>query len=108
MGRRLLDQLQERVPGGIGELVCLVKNVDLRTALDRLQDDALADFRMSSIPRWEAASISITSSDVPAEIEIYEWQTPHGSAVGPFSQLTPFARIRASDVLPVPREPANK
>ncbi len=43
MGRRLLDQLQERVPGRVGELVRLVEDVDLRPALDRLEHDALAD-----------------------------------------------------------------
>jgi len=40
---RLLDQLQQRVPGGIRELVRLVEDVDLVAALDRLQHDALAD-----------------------------------------------------------------
>jgi hypothetical protein len=34
--RRLLDQLQERVEGGVRELVRLVEDVDLLTALDRL------------------------------------------------------------------------
>ena len=41
--RRLLDQLQERVPRGVGELVRLVEDVDLEAALDRLEDDVLAD-----------------------------------------------------------------
>jgi hypothetical protein len=41
--RRLLDQLQERVPGRIGELVRLVEDVDLVAPLRRLQDHALAD-----------------------------------------------------------------
>jgi hypothetical protein len=41
--RRLLDQLQERVPGGLGQLMGLVEDVDLRAALDRLQHDAVAD-----------------------------------------------------------------
>ena len=41
--RRLLDQLQERVPGGVGELVRLVEDVDLVAPLDRLEDDAVAD-----------------------------------------------------------------
>ena len=31
-----------------------------------------------------------------------------GSGVGPFSQLTILARIRAVDVLPVPRGPQNR
>src|SRR6185369_974258 len=43
MGRRLLDQLQQRVEGGRGELVRLVEDVDLVAALGRLEDDALAD-----------------------------------------------------------------
>ena len=41
--RRLLDQLQQRVPGGIRELVRLVEDVDLVAPLRRLEDDALAD-----------------------------------------------------------------
>ena len=41
--RRLLDQLQQGVEGGVRELVRLVEDVDLVAALDRLQDDALAD-----------------------------------------------------------------
>ena len=43
VGRRLLDQLQQRVPGCVGELVRLVEDVDLEAALDRLEHDALAD-----------------------------------------------------------------
>ena len=41
--RRLLDQLQERVPGGVRELVRLVEDVDLVAPLDRLEHDAVAD-----------------------------------------------------------------
>ena len=43
VGRRLLDQLQERVPGGVRELVRLVEDVDLVAALGGLEDDAVAD-----------------------------------------------------------------
>ena len=43
VGRRLLDQLQERVPRLRGQLVRLVDDVDLVAALDRLQHGALAD-----------------------------------------------------------------
>ena len=63
---------------------------------------------MSSIPRCEAASISTTSSDVPAAIETHAWQTLSGVAVGPVSQLSALARIRAIEVLPVPRGPAKR
>ena len=64
--------------------------------------------RMSSIPRCEAASISITSSEVPLAIETQAWQTLSGVAVGPAAQLSALARIRAIDVLPVPRGPAKR
>ena len=63
---------------------------------------------MSSMPRWEAASISITSSEVPLVIEVHAWQVLSGLAVGPCAQLMPLARMRASEVLPVPRGPANR
>ena len=43
VGRRLLDQLQEGVPGLRGQLVRLVDDVDLVAALDRLQHGAVAD-----------------------------------------------------------------
>ena len=43
VGRRFLDQLQERVPGGVRELVRLIEDVDLVTALGRLEDDPVAD-----------------------------------------------------------------
>ena len=60
---------------------------------------------MSSIPRFEAPSISRTSTSLPAEIP---WQSSHSLqgtppvAVGQFKAL---ARIRAVDVFPTPRAP---
>jgi len=63
---------------------------------------------MSSIPRWEAASISTTSSEVPSAIARQAWQVLSGVGVGPCSQFSALARIRASDVLPVPRGPAKR
>ena len=43
VGRGLLDQLEERVPGGVGELVRLVKDVDLVSPFRGLEHDALPD-----------------------------------------------------------------
>jgi hypothetical protein len=63
---------------------------------------------MSSIPRCDAASISITSSAVASWMRRQISHVPSGVAVGPFSQLSAFARIFASDVLPVPRGPENR
>ena len=63
---------------------------------------------MSSMPRWLAASSSITSTDVASWIERHDSHSLHGVGVGPCSQLTAFARILAIDVLPVPRGPAKR
>ena len=63
---------------------------------------------MSSTELLDAASISITSSEVAEAIETHESQTPHGSTVGPCSQFRQAARILAMLVLPVPREPTNR
>ena len=60
------------------------------------------------MPRCEAASISITSSEVPFEIETQAWQTLSRLGVGPALAVDALARIRASEVLPVPRGPANR
>src|SRR5919206_5188203 len=63
---------------------------------------------MSSTELFDAASISITSSDVAFAIETHDSQTPHGSSVGPFAQFSDAARIFAIDVFPVPRDPTNR
>ncbi len=63
---------------------------------------------MSSTELFDAASISITSSEVAPAIERQDSQTPHGVTVGPFTQFSDAARIFAIDVLPVPREPTNR
>ncbi len=63
---------------------------------------------MSSTERFEAASISITSSEVPAAIVRQGSHSPQGVRVGPCTQLSERARIFAIEVLPVPREPTNR
>ena len=63
---------------------------------------------MSSTELFEAASISITSSDVELAIDVHDSHSPHGSSVGPFTQFSERARIFATEVLPVPREPTNR
>ena len=63
---------------------------------------------MSSTELLDAASISMTSSDVALAIATHESQRPQGSIVGPDSQFRQAARIFAIDVLPVPREPTNR
>jgi hypothetical protein len=63
---------------------------------------------MSSTELFDAASISMTSSEFAAAIETHESQRPQGSTVGPCSQFRQAARIFAIDVLPVPREPTKR
>ena len=63
---------------------------------------------MSSTELFEAASISITSSEVALAMATQESHSPHGSTVGPCSQFRHAARIFAIEVLPVPREPTNR
>jgi hypothetical protein len=64
--------------------------------------------RMSSTELFDAASISITSSDVAEAIDRQESHSPQGEAVGPWTQFSEAARIFAIEVLPVPREPTNR
>ena len=70
--------------------------------------------RTSSMPRCEAASISMTSSDTASAMLRQCSQMPQGVAVGASTgsaavpvQLSDLARMRAVLVLPVPRGPAN-
>ena len=58
--------------------------------------------------RLLAASISMTSSAVPSDIETHASQTPQGVAVGPSTQFIALASIRAVLVLPVPRGPEKR
>ena len=66
--------------------------------------------RMSSTELFDAASISITSSERAAAIARQDSHSPQGSMVGwgSRSQFRHAARIFAIEVLPVPREPTNR
>ena len=63
---------------------------------------------MSSTELLDAASISITSSDVALAMATQDSHVPSGCVVGPCSQFRQAARILAMLVLPVPREPTNR
>src|SRR5579883_2454370 len=64
--------------------------------------------RISSMPRLLAASISRTSSAVPAIMARQFSHVLSGVAVGPFTQSMHRARIFAAEVLPEPRGPENR
>jgi hypothetical protein len=63
---------------------------------------------MASTPLLEAASSSWTSSEDPRLISTQDEHTPQGSPSDKAVQLRAMARIRAVDVLPVPRGPLNR
>ena len=54
--------------------------------------------RMSSTELFDAASISITSSELARAMAMHESHVPHGCTVGPCSQFKQAARIFAIDV----------
>ncbi len=65
--------------------------------------------RISSTLLRDAASTSMTSSDVPSAMATQLSHSPHGSPSSPrFVQFTAFASSRAVVVLPVPRGPENR
>jgi len=64
--------------------------------------------RISSIPRFDAASTSMTSSAVPASIARQFSHVLSGSGVGPCTQSIHRAKILAADVFPLPRGPENR
>src|SRR3954470_22734089 len=66
--------------------------------------------RTLSTPVLEAASISMTSMSSPRAIALQDSHLPHGLVVGlsDDSQLRALARMRAMEVLPVPRVPVKR
>jgi hypothetical protein len=65
--------------------------------------------RMLATPLFDAASSSSSQSTIrPWSTASQFGQTPQGSPAFGFSQLRTLARIRAVDVLPVPRGPLNR
>ena len=83
VGRRLLDQLQERVEGGIRQLVRLVEDVDLVAPLDRLEHNTLADLADVVDPTLRSCIHLDHVQRGPFAIATHEWQVPSGVVVGP-------------------------
>ncbi len=63
---------------------------------------------MSSIPRLDAASISMMSIWEFSMAMVQCAQVPQGCEVAPFSQSKAFANIRAVDVFPDPLRPEKR
>ena len=81
---------------------------DRAGAYDPTVWSAMMEVRTSSMLVSEAASISMTSTQVPSWIARQNRHTLHGFGVGPCSQLSDLASRRAVEVLPVPRGPQNR
>ena len=63
---------------------------------------------MASTPLFDAASSSMLENDEPFVTDTHDSHTEHGSPSSSFSQLSALARMRAVDVLPVPRGPEKR
>jgi hypothetical protein len=57
---------------------------------------------------FDAPSISITSRCEPSAIALHAGSLTSNSAFGPSVQFSAFAKIRAVEVLPVPRGPTKR
>ena len=64
--------------------------------------------RISSMPRFDAASISMTSTELPPEIAWHDSHVLHGSEPWRLVQFTDLASSLATVVLPVPLGPEKR
>jgi hypothetical protein len=106
--RRFLQDFEKRIEGGRGQHVDFIDDEDFVPAAGRSVFGAFPQ-----LPDIVDAGVRgcIDLEDVyrfPEAISWHEGQTLHGVIVGPFSQLSPLARIRAVVVLPTPRGPENR
>ena len=109
VGRGLLDELEQRVPRSRRQLVRLVDDVDLVAAFCGLEHRALADLAHLvdaalrggvHLDDVERRAVRDRARDAGGRVEV--------GADGPPSAFSAFARMRAIDVLPVPRGPAKR
>ena len=109
--RRLLDQLEQGVEALRGDHVRLVDDVDLVAVADRREERPLAQVT-GVVDAAVAGRVDLDDVDAsPAPLgasSTQESHTPHGFGVGPCSQLSERARMRALEVLPQPRGPLNR
>ena len=106
---RLLERLEERVPGVLGDLVRLVEDVDLAAQLAGRVGEALAQVA-DGVDAAVAGGVDLDQVEGRALADRRR-TTGSGRTASPSwrsVQLTALARIRASDVLPVPRGPTKR
>ena len=68
--RRLLQRLQQGIEGGVSDLVRFVEDVNLVAVAGGRIAGCVAQSRISSMPRFVAASISMTSTAFPCRISM--------------------------------------
>ena len=104
---RLFQRLQQGIERLLGEHVHFVDDVDLERARLGRMFTFCRSWRISSMPRLLAPSISNASTSSPADTRQMS-HSLHGVGVGPCTQLSALARIRAVEVFPVPRAGKQK
>ena len=107
VGRRLLERLQQRGLRGPGEHVDLVEDVHLVAAGRRVRRplDQLPDV----VDAVVAGGVQLVDVEAGARFDGQAGgAVPHGSPSTGASQLRTLARMRADEVLPVPRGPLNR
>ena len=107
--RRLLEHLQQRVERLAREPLRLVDDVDLLATHRRSGGGAFAELARV-LDTAVRGRVDLDDVQVLALADGDALRAARRTArpSGPFSQLTIFARIRAVDVLPVPRGPQNR
>ena len=108
---RLLDQLEQGVEALRGDHVRLVDDVHLEAARDRREEGAFAQVT-GVVNATVAGRVDLDDVDRTGRRRApgprRTRTRPHGSGVGPFSQFSERARMRALEVLPQPRGPEKR
>ena len=105
---RLLDRLQERVPGVLRDLVGLVEDIDLASELAGRIGSRSRRSRTASMPRLRPRRSRPGRASCLRGSRRTTTQRSHASPSWRSVQLSALARMRASEVLPVPRGPTNR
>ena len=108
--RRLLDDLEQRVEACRGDHVRFVDDEDAVARLRGRVERPVAQFA-GVVDAAVAGGVEFGDVDAAGPLgasATQESHTPHGVGVGPCSQFSERARMRADDVLPQPRGPENR
>ena len=106
--RRLLNRLEQRVERVLRQPVHFVDDENLEAVAHRRHRERLDDDFAHRVHARVGRAVDLEHVDVAASaISLQASHSPHGVAVGPLTQLSARARMRAVVVLPTPRGPAK-